>query len=310
MLQTVFRALGWSSAALGAVQLLAPARFLRAIGVRPTSVRALLTRLIGARELSVVPGLLATSLPVGWLAARVAGDITDLGLLVAGHRASDARASRLRPVTALVVGILAIDAAALVAARAAQRARSRHADRVVRSVTVRRPVDELYGFWRDLENLPQVMPHLESVRATSSTTSHWVARAPFGATVEWDAEIVTDIPNERISWRSVADADVEHAGEVRFVPAPADRGTEIHFELTYRPPGGPLGRTVAKLSGEEPGQQIADALRRFKQVMETGEPIVSDATATGHRILQHPGKPLEAEEPVAISVATTAGVAS
>jgi uncharacterized membrane protein len=310
MLQIASRALGWFSAGLGAVQLVTPGVLLRAVGIAPTPGRRIITRLIGARELSAVPGLLSTSLPAGWLAARVAGDVMDLALLGAAHGARDSRASRVRGAMGIVGGVLAADAVVLAMTRAAQRARSRHGGSIVRSVTVSRPVEDVYRFWSNLENLPRVMPHLESVKGSTATTSHWVARGPLGATVEWDAETITDVPNERIAWRSVPGADVHHAGEVRFVDAPGGRGTEIHVELTYRPPGGPLGRAVAAMSGEEPGQQIADALRRFKQVMETGEPILSDATATGHRLAQHPGRPLAPEESVAIPVAASVGVAS
>jgi uncharacterized membrane protein len=310
MLQTAARVLGWISAGLGAVQIVAPRPLLRAVGLQPTFGRVVVTRLVGLRELSVVPGLLAASLPVGWLAARVAGDVMDLALLAVGHRSADGRRPRLRAATAAVIGILGVDLVTTAVARLAQRARSPQADRVIRSITVGRPAAELYAFWRDLENLPRVMPHLESVASTGATTSHWVARGPLGSRIEWDAETVTDIPNERIAWQSRADADVNHAGEVRFVPAPAGRGTEIHVDLTYRPPGGPLGRTVATLTGEQPEQQIADALRRFKQVMEAGEPIVSEATATGHKLMQRPGTPLERQEPVAVRVPEPAGLAS
>lgn len=310
MPHTISRALGWFSAGLGAVQLVAPGHLLRLIGVVPTPGRAILTRLVGVRELSTVPGLLSTSLPTGWLAARVGGDLMDLALLTTAHGLSTSRRSRVRTAIGAVGAILAIDAATMVAARRAQQARSRHGDRVVWTVTVNRPVEDLYRFWSTLENLPQVMPHLASVTGTTATTSHWVARGPLGSSVEWDAETVADIPNERIAWRSLPDADVHHAGEVRFATAPGNRGTEIRVELDYQPPGGAIGRAIATVSGEEPGRQIADALRLFKQVMETGEPILSEATATGHRLMQRPGKPLEPEEPVAISVAEAVEVPS
>jgi uncharacterized membrane protein len=121
--------------------------------------------------------------------------------------------------------------------------------------------------------------------------SHWKARGPAGKTVEWDAEIIDDRPNERIAWRSLEGADVENSGVVRFVKAPGGRGTEVHVEIRYSPPGGVLGAWLAKLFGEEPGQQVEDDLRALKQIMETGEVVRSEGTLGGRRALQRPAQP-------------------
>lgn len=152
---------------------------------------------------------------------------------------------------------------------------------VKKSVTIKRPRADIYAFWRELENLPRFMLHLTSVTTTGPRRSHWVAKAPAGKTVEWDAEIVEDRPNELIAWRSVPDSTVPNEGAVRFVDAPGDRGTEVHVDLKYDPPAGSAGAIVAKVFGEEPGQQIHDDLRRFKQVMETGEVVRSEASLEG-----------------------------
>jgi uncharacterized membrane protein len=160
--------------------------------------------------------------------------------------------------------------------------------RTKKSITVNKPVPEVYGFWHNFENFPQFMRHLESVTVTGAGRSHWVAKAPAGQKVEWDAETLEDRPNELISWRSVEGSDVFNAGTVRFMPAPGGRGTEVRVELAYHPPLGKLGAEVAKLFREEPGQQVADDLRHFKQVMETGEIVISDATK--HRG-PHPAQP-------------------
>lgn len=141
---------------------------------------------------------------------------------------------------------------------------------VNRSITVNRQAEQLYDYWRDLDNLPRIMSHLEAVNEIDATRSHWVAKAPAGTTVEWDAEITEDIENSLISWRSLPGANIENSGTVRFQPTPG-RGTEIHVSLCYEPPGGKLGQALAWLSGEEPGRQIADDLRRFKQMIETGQ---------------------------------------
>lgn len=142
--------------------------------------------------------------------------------------------------------------------------------KVERSVVVNRPVHEVYQFWRNFENLPRFMDHLESVTVLDETRSHWVAKAPAGTRVEWDAAIHNEIDNELIAWRSLPGSDVNHAGSVHFTPA-LQGGTEVRVVLSYEPPAGKLGAAVAKLLGEEPSQQVEDDLRRFKQVMEALE---------------------------------------
>lgn len=143
--------------------------------------------------------------------------------------------------------------------------------RVDRTVTVNKPRFEVYTFWRNFENLPGFMRHLERVRQTSDRVSHWVAKAPLGRTVEWDAEVISDEPGERIGWRSLPGADVDNAGSVHFRDAAGNRGTEVKVELQFVPPGGALGALVAKLFGEHPEQQVESDLRRFKMMLETGE---------------------------------------
>jgi uncharacterized membrane protein len=142
---------------------------------------------------------------------------------------------------------------------------------VNKTITVNRQPDEVYAFWHDFENLARFMTHLESVEITGQGRSHWKAKAPAGRTVEWDAIIVDDRPNQRIAWETVAGSGIDHTGLVSFRPAPGNRGTEVRVELRYAPPAGRLGATLARLFGEEPEQQIQADLRAFKSVMETGE---------------------------------------
>jgi uncharacterized membrane protein len=141
------------------------------------------------------------------------------------------------------------------------------------SMTIERSPWDLYQFWRNFENLPRFMEHLESVTVIDEKRSHWVAKAPAiaGGKVEWDAEIINDEPNTLVAWRSLENANVDNAGSVRFVPGPEGRGTEVRVVIDYIPPGGRIGMWVAKLFGEEPSQQIREDLRRFKRLMETGE---------------------------------------
>ncbi len=138
---------------------------------------------------------------------------------------------------------------------------------VEHSVVIDRPAQAVYDFWRKLENLPQIMSHLESVTALDEKRSRWVAKAPLGTHVEWEAEIVNDKPGQRIGWHSLPGATVDNAGSVQFESLPSG-GTRVHVALSYRPPAGPLGAAVAKLFGEEPSQQIAEDLQKFKAAVE------------------------------------------
>jgi len=145
------------------------------------------------------------------------------------------------------------------------------------SVTINRPRDELYRYWRDFSHLGGFMEHIEQVEVLDDTRSRWTVKAPMGQTVQWISRVTEDRPGERIAWETEAGADVPNAGWVEFRDAPGGRGTEVHAMLAYEPPGGELGRLAAKLSGREPGMQARSDLRRFKQLMETGE-VASPAT--------------------------------
>jgi len=155
--------------------------------------------------------------------------------------------------------------------------------KVEESVTINRPVLEVYRFWRNFENLPRFMDHLESVTVTDDTHSHWVAKGPAGSRVEWDAVIHNELEDELIAWRSLPGSEVNNAGSVHFTATPDGTGTDVRVVLSYDPPAGKLGAAVAKLLGEEPSQQVAEDLRRFKQVMDLGDVLVGSKT--------HPGRP-------------------
>jgi len=152
---------------------------------------------------------------------------------------------------------------------------------VVKTMTINRSPEELYRFWRNFENLPTVMRHLESVTVHDDRRSHWIAKGPADRRIEWDAEIVNEKANQLIAWQSCEGADIDHWGVVRFVRAPGGRGTKVTVELEYEPVGGSFGAMVAKLFGEEPAQQIEEDLRRFKQVMEVGEVTTTEGQSRG-----------------------------
>lgn len=141
---------------------------------------------------------------------------------------------------------------------------------------------ELYAYWRDFENLPRIFQHLESVRKLDDKRSHWTASGPMSMRFEWDAEIINDEPDTLIAWRSLANAEVDNAGSVRFVKAPGERGTELKVVLDYIPPAGAVGKTIATLLGQNPESQIREDLRRFKRIMECGEAPTTEGQSRGN----------------------------
>ncbi|HRW03738.1 MAG TPA: SRPBCC family protein [Caldilineaceae bacterium] len=154
---------------------------------------------------------------------------------------------------------------------------------IERAVTVDKPAGELYNYWRKLENLPNFMAHLQEVKQTEGNQSHWVAKLAGGLPVSWDAEIVEDVPGERIVWRTVPGSTVEQQGRVAFKPATGERGTVVHVDIKYSPPGGIIGETFAQLLNGVTAQQVKDDIRRFKSLMETGEIPTVDGQPSGRR---------------------------
>jgi uncharacterized membrane protein len=307
----IARALVWGSLGLGLAQVLAPKRVQRLAGVR-CGDHSQIIRGAGFREIGHALLILLRGRPTTGVISRIAGDAMDLGLLGAAFTTPGVKKGRLAATTASVLGITALDVltasqlrrqeaetrdqSALTRSDLKGRAKN-GAFHVTKSITINRSPEELYQFWRDFENLPHFMVHLEEVRAMNDRRSHWVVKAPAGARVSWDAEITEDQPNRRIAWQSLPEADVPNSGQVHFKPAPAGRGTVVRVEIEYRPPGGALGKTVAKLFGEEPGQQVADDLRRFKQVMETGEVVRSDGSPRGAgQKIPRPAQPVKREK--------------
>lgn len=281
----IVRRLGWLSFGVGLPALAAPGAVARLMGLREEPATSATVFAIGLRETGCGVSMLAWPRFAGWTWFRVAGDAMDLALLGWALASGSAqRRNRTIATTAATAGIAALDVwGALRASRRAtpQRHPYEYAVETKRAITVNRSREDVYQAWRDFRNLPRFMENLESVEITGDNRSHWVAQAPAGASVEWDAIIVDDQPNERISWRSLPGSQVENAGSVRFADAPGERGTEIHVEIRYTPPAGKLGALVAKIFGKDAGQQTASDLRRFKQVMETGEIARSAASARG-----------------------------
>ena len=209
--------------------------------------------------------------------ARLISAVTGAALAAAGYRRSN------RALGALGMGLVARGASGWCPFTAAMPRSNAHPTSDTRrhlggsrgvivedAITIYRPVTEVYSYWRNLENLPRFMEHLEHVQVTDRFHSRWVAKGPLGLRVEWDAEIINDIPPSLLSWKSVGDSDVASAGSVRF-KALGDHATDVHVKLQYDPPAGKLGATVAWMLGEDPQHQIAEDLRGFKELLETGE---------------------------------------
>lgn len=142
------------------------------------------------------------------------------------------------------------------------------------AVTIDRTPEDLYAFWRNFENLPRFMENIHEVSPREGDLTHWVVKSPSGA-AEWDSQILDDIPNRRISWCSVERADVDNAGFVEFKPGPSGRGTEVRALVSFNAPGGAAGRIIAAMMQKDPHIQAKRDLRRFKQLMETGEIAIS-----------------------------------
>jgi hypothetical protein len=251
--------LGWFSLGLGLAQLTAPRRFDRAIGVPPKGESAAWTLAGGLRELAHAAGILSRPKPTGWVWTRVAGDVMDLGLLAAAMRDKRANRARLAAAAGSVMGIAAVDAFDAI------RLSSTDGDRTQGETSPTVPVE-----------------------ARRTLSSHV------------DASITIRRPRDevRMAWGATEHPEGEgwETG-IEFLPAPGDRGTEVHVHVDYNVPGGPVGVAMLKISGTEPRERVMDHLRRFKQIVETGEVVRSDGAPEGQlaprHIKQRPAQPLE-----------------
>ncbi|HEX2721711.1 MAG TPA: SRPBCC family protein [Gemmatimonadaceae bacterium] len=284
--------LGWFSIGLGLAEILAPAAVARLIGVDEEDHKRLL-RAYGAREIAAGVGILTRPKPTYWMWNRVIGDAVDLASLGRAMRSSTNDHTRLRMATAAVIGVTALDLVDSVRLTSEKAAATGHDEgsftipnenvdgtrMLSAAIRVNRPVEEVFEFWKNPSNYPLFMSQMESVRVTGTGRSHWKVKAPAGFSVEWDAELMTELANEMISWRATDDARMENVSTVRFEEAPRGRGTIVRIEVEFKPKAGPLGNKLAHLFRSIPKTQMANDLRRFKQVIEVGEILKSDATA-------------------------------
>jgi uncharacterized membrane protein len=193
------------------------------------------------------------------------GSLSGIGLMLAGgallHRGITGHC--------MLYGALGIDRSGY--DNPAVGVRARHGLRYERSRVIYKSPEELYRFWRRLENLPQVMQHLSCVTQQDERHSHWVAEGPLGKRIQWDAEIINERPYELIAWRSLPGSELDTAGSVHFRPLSGNRGTVVEVSLKYEPPGGQAAASLASLLGAGLEQRVDEDLERFKQMMEAGQ---------------------------------------
>jgi uncharacterized membrane protein len=281
--RTLATMLGWFSIGLGALEVLAPRSVLSCVGVRPSNAGARVVQAMGLREIANGAGIVQNPVSKEWVGSRIVGDVLDFALLGVAFAKSERR-ERTLLATVAVAGVALLDLLATERLAESRRtpARARADDAgspVVRSITIGRPRTEVYTMWRQFTNFRRFMENIHSIEDLGNGRSKWVAAGPAGMRVEWESEIVADRPDEMIQWRSVEGSLVYHAGTVRFKDAPRGEGTVVTVEMRYAPPGGTIAAAMLKLLRKEPGQQIGDDLRRLKQVMETGEVLLSDASS-------------------------------
>ena len=291
------RALGVASAGLGVPMLVRTEAVATFAGVENTASGITAVKATGIRELTHAVLLLLG--PPGTVWTRVVGDAVDLTLLGQAISARKGERRRRTVIATTAAGsIAAVDLYAALRTLNQQHGRGRPGPlKLQATTTVGKSPDEVYDFWRDFTNLPRFMLHLKSVTPTGGgdRRTRWEANAPLRRSVTWEAELTSEEPGRRIAWKSLPGSTIDNAGTVHFAPAPGDRGTEVKVVLHYGVPGGRLGRAVAKLFGEEPEQQVRDDLRRFKQVMETGDVVRSEGLPQGtdarHQVAQGSNQP-------------------
>jgi uncharacterized membrane protein len=271
------RGLGWFSIGLGLTQVMMPGTVSRFIGLKNHKG---LMRILGFREIASGLGIFSQRSPTMPLWARVGGDVLDLALLSGALTSPKAKRSRIVAATAAVAGVTALD---IYYSRQLSNGKTAIQAPLTKTITINRSPEDLYRMWRNFQNLPRFMKHLESVEVLSENRSRWTAKLPGGKTLQWESEILLDRPNEEIVWQTLEDSDIQHSGSVRFEPASPRRGCRVILQMEHNPEHGKVGTTIAKLLGKVPEQFIQEDLRRFKQLMETGEVATTEGQPSGRR---------------------------
>jgi uncharacterized membrane protein len=294
--QRLTNGVGLLSVGLGLLGLAAPGSVATLIGVRPCPRTRLAIRGASLGQLATGIGVLANRHTAPWLWMRVVSDLADVALLAngAGRRGSPPRRALLAG--AGLVGMAALGGAAALRAQRLHADGAAHGIYVNAAITIQRTPQEVYAVWRDFQNLPRFMSHLESATVDDAGIVGLRARLPAGLKLEWRARITEDTPGSKIAWASLPESQLHNHGAVTFTPAPGERGTQVHVVLNYEPIGGALGHAFSKLFGTLPLEQLRGDLRRLKQILETGDLVHSDASV--HKG-PHPARPSEESQQLA-----------
>ncbi len=299
--QRITKGLGWFSIGLGLAEIVAPETIANLIGVSDRKRTRNTLRMYGLREVAAGIGILSQPNASAWLWARVAGDVVDLSTLGKAMTSRRTERAKAGAAAAAVLGITALDlhCAQRLSSQPEHNGQSRaETPQITQSITIDRSPEEIYGFWRDFNNLKRIFEPLESVEGTGANSSHWKLNTAAGRTIEWDSEITDDQPNSRIAWHSVS-STAKHSGSVHFERATGGRGTRVTVQIHL----GGIGAKLGKFFGVVPEQLVNVALHNLKQILETGEVVKSDASI--HRGM-HPGQPPEQYRPQTESLHATA----
>ncbi|HEY0710021.1 MAG TPA: SRPBCC family protein [Polyangia bacterium] len=284
------RGRGWFSIGLGVAQLIAPGLLSKLVLGHDDKRKRLIMRALGVRELAAGLGLISQQKSPRWLYSRVAGDVMDLALLGWSFGSRHSSPTRVALSTAAVLGVTALDYRTG-RDMALSKGSPRDPFDVEKSIIISCSADAAYRYWRNFQNLPSFMEYVEAVDVRDERRSHWWAKAPGGKSIEWDAELTEDRPTELIAWRTTAGAPVSSSGEVRFLPVTGGRGTEVKVRMKYEAPSNAVVRTLGKVFSKGLEFQVHQDLRRFKQILEVGEVVHSDASIhTGPHPAQPSGK--------------------
>ena len=264
MVRNLATGLGWFSIGLGVAELIAPRQMQKVIGVRDRDKRRNVLRAYGVREIAAGAGILSMPSHPAWLWTRVAGDLVNLASLGQAFGLRDAKRGRVAAATAAALGVTALDVlcGAQLSPPGPFRANA--------TVLIGRKPDELYSFWRDLSNVVQLEPYLESVRPLGNERWRWKARVGDGPAIVFDTEMIRDTPNHYIEWRSVEGSPTSLRASIQFTPTRGDRGTLVRSEVEMQGPVALLAKPASAV-GMGPELRLEMHLRRFKQLMETGE---------------------------------------
>lgn len=289
-------ALGWLGLGLGALEVLAPRRVGRMVGLEDGAGRSAI-RMLGMREIGTGLGILAQPRSKEWMGSRVAGDLVDLALLAA-ILPRGKRRDRTLLAAGAVLGITVLDVLATERLSRSRRAPTEEAVEgselfAEKAITIAAPRETLYAYWRDFGSLPRFMPLLQEVRVMEDGRSVWSGDDGSGSARAWEVAMVEDRPGEVVGWCACDTSSVHRAGRVTFEDGAREGETVVRVQLWYALPGGALGSAAARLLRKDPGQQLAADLRRLKQIMELGEIVRSDASLTAH---PRPARPIGADE--------------